>query len=95
MGRYPRKIRLIEPQWENGPRRRVPLPLAAERHGEARQTLESGPYVDYRRFLLVPIFGENSFYRESWGTKRGVAMLLNIVLTPGKPNPKSNFRDGS
>ena len=24
---------------------------------------------------------------------RGVAMLLNIVLTPGKPTPKSNFRD--
>ena len=34
------------------------------------------------------VFGENSFYREIWGTGRGgVAMLLNIVLTPGKPTP--------
>ena len=29
------------------------------------------------------------------GYKTGVAMLLNVVLTPGKPNPKSNFRDGT
>ena len=26
---------------------------------------------------------------------RGVAMLLNVVVTPGKPNPNSNFRDGT
>ena len=25
----------------------------------------------------------------------GVAMLLNIVLIPSKPTPKSNFRDGT
>ena len=26
---------------------------------------------------------------------RGLAMLLNIVLIPGKPTPKSNVRDGT
>ena len=42
------------------------------------------------------VFGENSFYRETWGTRRGrVTMLINVFLTPGKPIPKSNFRDGT
>ena len=47
------------------------VPLAAERHGKARQTLESGPCGDCRRVLWVLVFGENSFYREKLGTIRG------------------------
>ena len=77
------------------------LPLAAVCHGRARQTSESGPCGDCRRVLweLGPL-GQYSekilFYREMRGTRReGVAMLLNVVLTPGKPTPKSNFRDGN
>ena len=42
----------------------------------------------------LSVFGENSFYRETWGTRRGVVMWLNVVLTPGKPTPKSNLRTG-
>ena len=47
------------------------VPLATERHGKARQTLESGPCGDCRRVLWVLVFGENSFYREKLGTIRG------------------------
>ena len=36
------------------------------------------------------VFSRNIGYRS-----RGVAILLIIVLTPGKPTPKSNFKDGS
>ena len=42
------------------------------------------------------VVGENLFYRETFRYKtRRVAMLLNIVLTPDKPTPKSNFTDGN
>ena len=42
------------------------------------------------------VFGVNSVYREMRVIRReGVTMLLNVVLTAGKPTPKSNFRDGN
>ena len=31
------------------------------------------------------VFGENSSYRETRGTRRGVARRLNVVLTPPPP----------
>ena len=32
--------------------------------------------------------------RNVWYKTSGVVMMLNIVLNPGKPTPKSNFRTG-
>ena len=39
--------------------------------------------------------GKIRFIEKSWVQYEGVAMLLNVVLTPGKANPQSNFRDGT
>ena len=50
-GRYPGKIRFIEPQGEMGPGDARRISLAAVRHGRARQTSESGPCEDCRRVL--------------------------------------------
>ena len=36
------------------------------------------------------VLSRNMEYKTRW-----VAMLINVVLTPGKPIPKSNFRDGN
>ena len=70
------------------------VPLAAVRHGRRRHCRivegsfgypgSRGQYSGKFRFI----------------EKRGVqdevvAMLLNIVMTPSKPTPKSNFRDGT
>ena len=42
------------------------------------------------------VFGEKFVLSRNVGYKtRGVAMLLNIVLIPGKPTLKSDFRDGT
>ena len=41
----------------------------------------------------VSIRGQFVLSRNMGYRTRGVAMLLNIVLTPGKPTLKSNFRD--
>ena len=43
----------------------------------------------------VSIRGKFVLSRNMGYTMRGVAMLLNIVLNPGKPTPKSYFRDGT
>ena len=43
----------------------------------------------------VSIRGKFVLSRNMGYRTRGVAMLLNTVLTPGKPTPKSNFRDGT
>ena len=43
------------------------MPLAAVRHGRARQTSESGPYGDCRRVLWVQYSGKTRFIE-----KRGV-----------------------
>ena len=40
----------------------------------------------------VSIRGKFVLSRNMGYRTRGVAMLLNIVLTPGKTTPKSNFR---
>ena len=76
------------------------VPLAAVRHGRARQTSESGPCGDCRRGLWVPgprgqYSGKIRFNEKRGVQVEGVAKLLNIVLTPGKPTLKSNFRDGT
>ena len=76
------------------------VPLVAVRHGRARQTSESGPCGDCRRVLCLPgprgqYSGKFVLSRNMGYKTRGVAMLLNIVLTPGKPTPKTNFRDGT
>ena len=94
------KFVLSSPRGEMGPEDVRRVPLAAERHGRARQTSESGPGGDCRRVLWEPgpgvsIRGKFVLSRNMGYRKRGVAMLRNIVLTPGKPTPKSNFRDGT
>ena len=43
----------------------------------------------------VSIRGKFVLSRNVGYKTRGVAKLLNIVLTPGKPTLKSNFRDGT
>ena len=79
-----------------GDARRVPLALV--RHGRARQTSE----LDHigivegscgNRARGVSIRGKIFLSRNMGYRTRGCAMLLNIALTPGKPTPKSNFRD--
>ena len=83
-----------------GPEDVCRVPLAAVRHGRARQTSESGPCGDCRRVLWVPgprgqYSGKIRFIEKRGYKPRGVVKLLNIVLTPGKPTLKSNFRDGT
>ena len=56
--------------------------LAAERHGKARQTLESGPCGHCKRVLWVLVFGENSFFREKLGTIRGDRHVAERSLDP-------------
>ena len=81
-----------------GPEDVCRVPLAAVRHGRTMQTSESGPCGDCRRVLWVPgrrgqYSGKIRFIEKRWVQNEGVAKLLNIVLTPGKPTLKSNFRD--
>ena len=76
------------------------VPLAAVRHGRARQTSESGPCGDCRRVLWVPgprgqYSGKIRFIKkygvqDEWG--RHVAKHSS---DHGKPTLKSNFRDGT
>ena len=70
------KFVLSSPREEVGQGDVCRVPLAAVRHGRARQTSESGPCGDCRRGLsgtgpAGSVFGENSFYRETWGSSRG------------------------
>ena len=39
------------------------------------------------------IFAENSFIEKHAGKKEGGRHLVKINSDPGKPTPKSNFRD--
>ena len=48
------KFVLSSPRGEMGPEDVCQVPLAAVRHGRARQTSESGPCGDCRRLLWVP-----------------------------------------
>ena len=94
------KFVLSSPREEVGQGDVCRVPLAAVRHGRARQTSESGPCGDCRRGLLVPgprgqYSGKIRFIEKRGVQVEGVAKLLNIVLTPGKPTLKSNFRDGT
>ena len=94
------KFVLSSPNGEMGPEDVCRVPLAAVRHGRARQTSESGPCGDCRGVLGVPgprgqYSGKIRFIEKRGYKTRGVARLLNIVLTPGKPTLKSNFRDGT
>ena len=94
------KFVLSSPRGEMGPGDARRVPLAAVRHGRARQTSESGPVGIVEgscgnRALGVSIRGKFVLSRNMGYRTRVVAMLLNTVLTPGKPTPKSNFRDGT
>ena len=94
------KFVLSSPRGEVGQGDVCRVPLAAVRHGRARQTSESGPCGDCRRGCGyrargVSIRGKFVLSRNVGYKSRGVAKLLNIVLTPGKPTLKSNFRDGT
>ena len=84
------KFVLSSPRGEMGTGDVCREPLAAVRHGRARQTSEPGPCEDCRRVLWVFVLSRNMGYKTRW-----VAMLINVVLTPGKPTLKSNFRDGT
>ena len=75
-------------------------PLAAVHHGRARQSSGTGLCGYCRRVLWVP--GPRGKYsgkirdlsRNPGYKSRGVAMLLNVVLTPGLPTPvKFQVRD--
>ena len=74
------------------------VPLAAVCTGRARQTSGTRPSVDCRKVLWVPgsrgqYLGEIRFIEKPEVQDEVVAMWLNEVITPGKPNPKSNLRD--
>ena len=82
---------LSSPSGEMGTGNVCRMPLVVVRHGRARRT--SGPCGDYRRFLWVPgpwsqYSGKIRFIEKLEVQDEGVAMLLNIVLTPGKPTPE-------
>ena len=75
------------PRVEMGPEHVCRVPLAAVRHGRARQTSESGPCGDCRRVLWVPgpwgqYSGKIRFIEKRGVQDEGFAMLLNVVLTP-------------
>ena len=94
------KFSLSSPGGEMGPEDVCRVSLAAVRHGRARKTSESGPCVDCRGVLGVPgprvqYSGKIRFIEKRGVQYEEVAKLLNIVLTPGKPSLKSNFRDGT
>ena len=98
--RYPGKIRFISPRGEMGKGDLCRVPVAAVRHGRARQTSRTRPYGDCRRVLLwVPGLrdqhsGKIRFIARNLAYKtRRVPKWLNVVLTAGKPTPRSNFRD--
>ena len=64
------------------------MPPAAVPHGRAKQSSETGLCGDCRMVLWVP--GQRDQYSGTFVSSsnteyktRGVAMLLNVVLTPG------------
>ena len=89
------KIRLIEPKGVNEhhlfrlPQQRY---ASGKIQGRERRGLSKGPVGTWP---AGSVLGENSFYRETWGTRRRVAMRLNVLLTPGKsyPDVKVQVRD--
>ena len=63
------------------------MPLAAVRHGSARKSSGTGLCGNCRRVLCDTgpagsVFGENSFYRETWGTRRGVRHVAKRSSDP-------------
>ena len=69
---------------------------AAVSHGSARQTSGTGPCGDCRRALWVP--GPRGQYSGEIRLieKPGVQdVAKKLLLTHGRPTPKSNFRDGT
>ena len=79
-----------------GPGDMCRVSLAAVRYGRARQTSESGPCWDCKRVQWVPdpwfhYSGKLCFIEKRGVQDEGYAMLLNMILTPGKSSPKSNF----
>ena len=68
------------------------VPLAAVRYGRARQTTGTRPCGNCRSVMLVPgprgqYSGKIHFIEKPAVQVEGVAMWLNVVLTPCKPNP--------
>ena len=101
-GSVPKENSFYRPQgWKWAQLICVVVPLAEVHHGRARQTSGTRPCGNCKRVLWVP--GSWGQYLEKirlierhglpYGGGGGVAMLLNVVLTSGKPTRKSNFRD--
>ena len=64
------------------------IPQAAVRNGRARQSSGTGPFGDCRKILLVlgqrgQCSGKIRFIEKPGLQDSGVAMWLNVVLTPG------------
>ena len=64
------------------------VPPVPVRHGKARQSSGTEPCEDCRRVLLVPgprgqYSGKIRFIEKSGVQDEGVAVCLNVVLTPG------------
>ena len=92
------KFVLSSPREEVGQGDVCRVPLAAVRHGRARQTSESGPCGDCRRGLWVPgprgqYSGKIRFIEKRGVQVEGVAKLLNIVLRQAYPEVKLQGRD--
>ena len=75
-------------------------PPAAVCHGRARQSSGTGPYGCCRRGPVVTgpagsVFGENSFYRETWGTSQGGRHVAKRSFDPrvAYPEVKVQVRD--
>ena len=76
------------------------VPQAAVHHGRARQSSGTGPCGYCRRVLWVPdprgqYSGKIHSIEKPGVQDKGVVMWLTVVLTPGEPTPKSNFRYGT
>ena len=76
------------------------MPLAAVRHGSARKSSGTGPCGDCSRILwgtghAGSVFGENSFYRETWGTRHGGRHVAKRSSDPQVAYPESKFGYGT
>ena len=76
-GRYPGKIRVIEPQDVNGDRRPVPGAASSGAPWESLANFRDGTMCGLKKVTVNTgpvrsIFGEHSFYRETWDSRQGV-----------------------
>ena len=93
-GRYPGKIRFIEPQGVNGDRRPVPGATSSGAPRESLANFKDGTMWGLKKVTVDTgavgsVFGEHSFYRETWSSRRGGRHVANRSSDPSGSLPRS------